>query len=208
MIVHDLRNPLAAISGKIELFLIKNQSLAETQRAEIKSCLACCDDLSDMIQGLLDVHKMEENKLRLNKKLMNPAVIIEEVIGQLSQKAEAKQQALFSTLSEDSLNLEIDRGLIKRVISNLIANAIRHTPAGGEIEVFIEPFLQNKSVCVGVRDSGDGLAFEYHQKIFERFEQAALKRAGVKTGSCGLGLSVLQDGGGGTWRGDLGGERG
>jgi two-component system, sensor histidine kinase and response regulator len=192
MIVHDLRSPLSAISGKIELFLIQNGDLSKTQRGQIKSCLDSCNELADMIQSLLDIQKMKENKLHLNKQKTALRLVANEAMEQFMPKARAKQIVLTSTFSETDIAPMIDRSFIKRVIGNLIDNAIRHTSEKGKTEISIDPTPRNGSVCVAVSDNGSGLAPEFHEKIFEPFEQVALKLPGAKVGSCGLGLAFCK----------------
>jgi signal transduction histidine kinase len=62
MIIHDLRNPLTSISGRIELLLTNESGLSAERREEMKNCLDHCDDLNELIQGLLDIHKMEDDR--------------------------------------------------------------------------------------------------------------------------------------------------
>ena len=81
---------------------------------------------------------------------------------------------------------------MRRVIANLLSNAIRHTPAGGSVEVKTDWLSANESIRLQVIDTGNGLAPEYHQKVFDKFEQVRLKREGVVVGSSGLGLAFCK----------------
>lgn len=192
MIIHDLNNPLSAISMNLELILMEKQGLSESQSQKIENCMNCTRDINRLIQGLLDIHKMEEGKLELDKKESNLAELIDEVLEQFKATAETKQISLSFHTHRDIPSIQIDRELIKRVIANLLNNSIRHTPAGGKIEVIIDFLPQKGGLCVSVTDNGDGLAPEYHQKIFEKFEQVGLKQEGVNVGSSGLGLAFCK----------------
>ena len=88
--------------------------------------------------------------------------------------------------------VEVDSGLIRRVIANLLSNAIRHTPAGGRVDVKTDWMRANESIRLRVVDTGNGLAPEYHQKVFDKFEQVRLKREGGRVGSSGLGLAFCK----------------
>jgi signal transduction histidine kinase len=78
------------------------------------------------------------------------------------------------------------------VISNLISNAIRHTPPFGKVKVDVAGDQGNGSLKLSVSDTGDGIDPQYHDKIFERFEQMNLKTSGAKVGSSGLGLAFCK----------------
>ena len=90
------------------------------------------------------------------------------------------------------LIIPIDSRLIRRVISNLVDNGIRHTPKGGRIEVASELEKSKNNLCVSVRDTGTGLDPAYHKKIFNKFEQVDLQKQGVLIGNAGLGLAFCK----------------
>ena len=94
--------------------------------------------------------------------------------------------------SAETYMVAIDRDLIRRVMANLLSNAIRHTPAGGSVAVKTEWLAVNESIRLQVIDTGNGLAPEYHQKVFDKFEQVRLKQEGVRLGSSGLGLAFCK----------------
>ncbi|UCF92866.1 MAG: response regulator [Desulfobacterales bacterium] len=192
MIIHDLRNPLTAISGNIELMLVDKKSFSEAQRKKLTNSLGFCQDLNEMIQSLLDIHKMENEKLALHKKRANPVDLVAEVLEQFIPKAEMHQVALSFHESPDGISIEVDCGLIKRVIANLVSNAIRHTPAGGKVEVAAEAFRDQGNLSFSVKDTGNGVASEYLLKVFDKFEQVGLKQAKIRVGSSGLGLAFCR----------------
>jgi len=189
MIVHDLRNPLTAISMSIELIQLRGENLNNFQRKAMSNIAQRCDDLNSMIQSILDIQRMEEGKL---KPEMGPADIValtEEELQQLSYQMEKEKKLLTFTKPESLPELHFDADLIKRVIGNLMSNAIRHTPDEGKIEIDIRYEPHEHHIMLSIADNGDGLAPEYHEKIFEKFEQASLKLKGVGRGKSGLGLT-------------------
>lgn len=192
MIVHDLKNPLFAISGNIELLLLDKENFTEIQIIAAENCLSSCQDLKEMVQQLLDINKMENKKLKLNKESTDFLALIDNTLAEALKRAEEKQISLNFVQANDFSSISIDSRLIKRVISNLLDNGIRHTPKGGQIELVSELINSNKNLCVSVRDTGSGLDPAYHQKIFNKFEQVDLKNRGISVGTAGLGLAFCK----------------
>jgi two-component system sensor histidine kinase/response regulator len=189
MIVHDLRNPLTAISMSIELMQLRGENLNNAQRKAMSNIMQRCDYLNSMIQSILDIQRMEEGQLRPEMEAADIVALTEEELQQLSYQMEKEKKQVAFTKPESLPELRFDANLIKRVIGNLMSNAMRHTPNDGKIEIDIryEPYEHHVMFSIG--DNGDGLAPEYHEKIFEKFEQASLKLKGVRRGKSGLGLT-------------------
>ena len=192
MIVHDLNNPLCAILGNIDLLLLDKLKLSGTQISAAEGCLKSCNDLKDMIKQLLDINKLEQAKLHLNKEMTDLASLINGVVNQLERKAEEKQISINFVNTNSASSIQIDNNLINRVISNLVDNGIRHTPIGGRIDVATESVNNKSNLCISIMDTGDGLDSAYHQKIFNKFEQVDLKNQGVSVGTAGLGLTFCK----------------
>ena len=212
MIIHDLRNPLGALSGFIELTLLKKQNLSEDQIELIQGCASSCHELTDMVQSLLDLHKMEEGKLELKKEEIHLAKVIDSTMRQFAVKAKEKQIELHSHQPDNLQVISVDCGQIKRVLDNLVNNAIRHTQAGGAVTITAQNPEENGCLHIHVEDTGDGLAPEYHQTVFDKFEQVRLKKKGVKLGASGLGLAfckmAVEAHGGQIWVESEGGGKG
>ncbi len=192
MIIHDLNTPLSLINMTLDLILSKRNSLSNSQQLAIEKCISNCRDLSEMISGLLDVHKMEEGKLKPRRQKMDLKLLVNDLVDQFVIKARVKKISISCSNQEDLLPANIDPSLIKRVMVNLLSNAIRHIHAEGEIGVTTSTIPDNTGHLVSIKDNGDGLEKKYHKKVFEKFEQAELKRAGVKTGTSGLGLTFCK----------------
>jgi signal transduction histidine kinase len=134
---------------------------------------------------------MENNKLTLERRTTELEDLVEEVLQQFKIKAVKKQITLDAVNSRNGHRVNLDRRLIKRVIANLLNNAIRHTPKGGNIRILIDD-KEKDSFCLSVRDDGAGLEPEYQVKIFNKFEQVAYRSAGVQVGRSGLGLAFCK----------------
>lgn len=192
MIVHDLKNPLFAISGNIELLLLDKENFNETQNIAAKNCLSSCQNLKEMVQQLLDINKLENKKLQLEKEMTDLAPLIDETLNQLLKKAEEKQISINFINANGISTISIDSRLIRRVITNLVDNGIRHTPKGGRIEVASDLEKNKNDLCISVKDTGTGLDPAFHQKIFNKFEQVDLRNQGISIGTAGLGLAFCK----------------
>ncbi|MEX1348805.1 MAG: response regulator [Desulfobacterales bacterium] len=192
MIIHDLNNPLSSIIGALDLILLKESALSQKTRGSMNACLDYCRDLKNMILSLLGIHRMEEGKLELNIEGSDITELIMEAMQQSEFKAIKSQVRLSANGSNAPHTAAIDRGLIKRVILNLLSNAIRHTPTGGNVKIKTDFNTTDESIRIQVVDTGNGLAPEYHKKVFDKFEQVGLNQEGVTLGSGGLGLAFCK----------------
>ncbi|MBW2251954.1 MAG: response regulator [Deltaproteobacteria bacterium] len=192
MIVHDLNNPLTAILGNLEIIKFDKENLSETQLDGIEKCLNYCADTRQLIQGILDVHRMEEGKLKKKKELTNMTEMLADLMEQFIARAKMDQISLTFSNSGEVPSVRINPNLIKRVIANLLSNAIRHSPEGEEIEITTGFLAEKNSIAFSVKDNGNGLAPEYHQRVFDKFEQVELKDSGIKAGTGGLGLAFCK----------------
>lgn len=192
MVIHDLRNPLTGISLSLDIIRAGEKNLSESQLHATENCLSHCRYLSQLVQSILDIHKMEEGKLIPDKQVTNVPKLIEDALQQFRAKAETEGVSLSFPQPGDIPSIRIDRGLIKRVIGNLLNNAIRHSSEGGEVEVSVDPLAGNGGLCLSVKDNGNGLSPEYHGKVFDKFEQAESRQAGSNPGRTGLGLTFCK----------------
>ncbi len=192
MIIHDLNNPLTGVLGNLEILKFDNDNLSETQLDMIENCLNYCADTRQLIQGILDVHRMEEGKLQPVKESTNVTKMLADLMEQFIARAKIEKISLTFSNSGEVPSAMIDPNLIKRVVSNLLSNAIRHSPEGEEIKVTTGFLAEKNSIAFSVKDNGNGLSPEYHQRIFDKFEQVELKNSGVTVGTGGLGLAFCK----------------
>lgn len=111
MIIHDLNNPLSAIYGNLEMIKVENQNLSETERDTMDKCLAYSLDLRQMIQGFLDIHRMEEGELQPVKKLTNVTEMLADLMEQFIARAEMDQISLTFSNSGEVSSVRIDPNL-------------------------------------------------------------------------------------------------
>ena len=192
MIIHDLRNPLTAISTYLQLAAMDAGNLPAPLKERMDRCLFFCQELERMIQNLLDISKMEEGKMPLTLESFDLSGMVAEVLERFTPMVKEKKIALSFSGNGDPPQIPLDRSILKRVMANLVDNAIRYTPKGGAIAVTLDSAAGEESLCLSVKDNGSGLPVEYHQKVFDKFEQVRLKKNGERAGSSGLGLAFCK----------------
>lgn len=189
MLGHDIRNLANSVVAFMQLV---RMGQLEPGRQEFDELLRLSEsnisELLRMVNALLDVYKMEEGKLEAMPQAIGLQALAERSMAQVAPEALAKGIQVESDLPRD-VNVFVDDGLIVRVLTNLLANAVKHTPSGGKVR--IESARDRKlerSIVVRVRDTGPGIPAEDAPRIFDRFYQGA----GRSRGGSGLGLAFCK----------------
>jgi signal transduction histidine kinase len=140
-----------------------------------------------LISDLFELSRLESGSLQLDLMPVNLHELLSEIVGSLAPQAEA--HGLRLTLEDASLAglVRVDPGQLQRVVANLVQNAMRHTPAGGQIVVSAQ--ASDDQVRVQVTDTGEGIATEDLPHVFDRFYRGEKSRA-RHTGGAGLGLAI------------------
>ena len=185
-ITHDLRNPMGAIKGFVE-FLLKEipGPVNEQQKKMLVSIDRASFRLLGMINNILDSAKMEAGKMSISLSpvnLMDVAARVNSLMESLGQRKHIR----FEVEGAAQTLVNADTGLMERMFTNLIGNAIKFTPEDGVITTGISD--DGDHITAWVRDTGDGIPPEYLDKVFEKFEQVK----GQKAGGTGLGLTICK----------------
>ncbi|HWD20107.1 MAG TPA: GAF domain-containing sensor histidine kinase [Verrucomicrobiae bacterium] len=183
MLVHDLRNPLGALSLTLES-LSCNPKMEAGPRQTLSIALEGADALLAMISEILDVSKAEAGKLNLNLTECSPRTLAERACARIAALAEEAGVTLRVEVAPDVPNIRADGNKLHRVLVNLLSNAVQHTPKGGTVTVRARPADGN--ILFEIADTGCGIAPESCGKIFEKYGQSALRKLGKV--STGLGL--------------------
>jgi len=185
-ITHDLRNPMGAIKGFVE-FMLKEipGPVNEAQKKMLVSIDRAAFRLLGMINNILDSAKMEAGKMEISLAPVNLREVAARV-NSLMEPLGQRKSIRFELEGAESLMVNSDAGLIERMFTNLIGNAIKFTPENGVITTGIAE--DGPNVTAWVRDTGDGIPTEYLDKVFEKFEQVK----GQKAGGTGLGLTICK----------------
>lgn len=190
MIVHDLQNPLGVIRGGLEL--LSGAPIVESEVEYVDKVLATMErSLSRMqrlVDTLLDITRLEEGAMALYLRSLDLSALIQESVTEEHPLAESSGVTLENRTLEDIPSIVADRDVLQRVLINLLDNAIKYTPVGGQIWVQVQP--DGGMVQVEVGDTGPGIPSEERARIFEKFTQVK-RRAGPQRG-VGLGLTFCQ----------------
>lgn len=188
-IVHDLRTPLTAISAFMKL-MEKSASLSQKEGRYMGYALLSSKRLGDLVTDILDMAKLESGTMELNRSQFDALQILESMRGLYSLEAESRQIELRLTAGPPPHMIIGDRGLIERVVMNLLGNALKFTPNGGVIGLSIGAASEGE-LEFAVSDTGPGIP-EYGLKaVFEKFKQLPGGAGGKRVGY-GLGLAICK----------------
>ncbi len=189
---HELRTPMNSIIGFSEI--LKEQyfgSLNEKQIEYVSDILESGKHLLSLINDILDLSKIESGKTELNLSKENIKGIIENTLIMVKEKTIKHGITIDYTAQEEieGIYMMTDKRKVKQIMYNLLSNATKFTPDGGNIHIEVKK--DKKNIVVSVKDSGIGIEKEYHLKIFEEFFQIEGGITG-KTPGTGLGLPLTK----------------
>jgi signal transduction histidine kinase/HAMP domain-containing protein len=184
---HELRTPMNAIIGYTKLMLDGlDGDLTEQQIADLQRVSQAADNLLGLINGLLDLAKIEAGKMELNAEEVDTRTVIEEVIELIRPQADAKGLALEMDVPLAMPAAFGDRARIRQVLVNLAANAVKFTERGS---VTVAAAQADGWITLSVTDTGVGISPEAQTYIFDEFRQADSSTT-RKYGGTGLGLAI------------------
>ncbi len=187
-IAHELRTPLAVMQANLEAMLDGIRPLSAEEVADVHRETQL---LSRLVTDLRDLSLTEAGQLLLRKELTDLTTLVRTSVTRFSSQAEEKGVRLDIEITQDLPWAEVDPDRIAQVLGNLLDNALRHTPPGGEVVVSLETGVQQNEVRVTVLDTGPGIPEEHLPNVFERFYRADHARARTDGGS-GIGLAVVK----------------
>lgn len=189
MIVHDLKNPLTAIRGAT--FVIRQRAAGKDEPSveAANLLLRNCDRMMQLIMNMLDVERLESGRLDLVMDEIRPRRFLESIA--TAQRPAAGRRGLRCEVapSLEDARIVADANLLERVLVNLLSNAIKHTRPDGNIVLRVAD--EGPMVRFEVQDDGKGIPLEFHDKIFQKFGQAELRREGRGTDT-GIGLTFCK----------------
>jgi signal transduction histidine kinase len=183
---HELRTPLSVVQGEATLALTKDRNVDE-YRKSIENIYQEAERMSSVLKKLLFLARHEDNK-QLEFETINVEVLLDELISDIEILCEDKSIRCKLRVMDD-LFVWGDRVSLRELFFNLIDNAVRYTPQGGEILVSLSK--EDGDACVAVKDNGTGIPEEHLKHIFKRFYRVDKYRSRSESGS-GLGLSICQ----------------
>jgi PAS domain S-box-containing protein len=185
---HELRTPLNAISGWTELLKQEPDDVL-TVKEGMGAIERNVRVQTQLIEDLLDMSRITSGKVRLEVQTINVADVIQAAIETVAPAARAKGVAISSILDPRSCTISGDPARLQQVVWNLLTNAVKFTPKGGQVQVVLEQ--AESHVEVMVTDTGEGIPSEFLPHLFERFSQAD-GTPSRRHGGLGLGLSIVK----------------
>ncbi len=213
MLSHDLKSPITAIVGSLDLVHDGLLGKVNTEQKEyLESAVESCAEMVEMIDTLLDVHKFEAGKMNMAFKQDDPCTLLQKILNRFQPVASRAQLELELEMLGILPEIIFDRGKITRVLGNLLSNAFKFTAEGGKViiraEVIDNPVnvtsrivkglypesrlpQEGRYLMVSVIDDGIGIPSDSLENIFDRFAQARNRLLG-KTRGTGLGLAFCR----------------
>jgi signal transduction histidine kinase len=189
---HDLRTPLSALRAMLDALADEIVTDPETTARYLHQCRVEVQRMSDLIDGLFDLAQLDVGHIILKGEQVSLPDLISDTLASFTARARAKNVALKGSVSQEIDMVWMDAGKINRVLTNLVDNALRHTPSGGSISITAEQ--QPDSVKVCVIDTGEGIKTADLPYIFDYFYRGEQSRSreGYTTGGAGLGLAIAR----------------
>lgn len=189
-ISHDLRTPLMALQGYLDTVVLKGDGLPQAaHRRYVEQASAQSRRLARLVSDLFELAQLEDCRVELKPEPFELAELISDVVQFFSAAAEAKSVSLNMTVVDRPIVVAGEIRLIERVLDNLLDNALRFTPAGGEVSVSCARTGVN--AIVRIIDTGRGLSVVDHQRLFNRFYRGSQSPDSMSN-TTGLGLSIAR----------------
>jgi signal transduction histidine kinase len=186
---HELKSPLTSVRMALYILLEKTVGTLTPKQDELLAAARNdTDRLLRILNDLLDLARLEDGNTALRLEPVAPAELLAVVMKEMVDKVSAKNLNVNFRVEPDLPVIPVDRQRINHVFSNLVSNAIKHSPANGEITLGAVP-AEDHGVEFSVTDQGPGIPEEYQTRIFERF----FRVPGQAKSGAGLGLSIARE---------------
>jgi signal transduction histidine kinase len=190
MIVHDLKTPLTAVLATTEMLIDGDFGpLNDEQRKMLTDAEGKAEDLLALIGDLLEVSRLEEATMTLDLQEITPAALLKEVVNEWAIRFQQEKATVSVDVADDAPGFEADKPLLKRVLGNLVQNALTHSASAVTLQLSAR--RESDGVLFTLADNGPGIPAEYHEVIFRKFER--VKNPNIpRTRSSGLGLAFCK----------------
>jgi signal transduction histidine kinase len=183
---HELRTPLGALRAKLENLV---DDVERADRRTLEAMLRQVERLGDLVAQLLDLSKLESGAVPLERSTFSAAALLAQVADEWRSRAEIRDVRVETRVEPDSLAIVGDEERLRQVVSNLVANAVRHSPRGGRVQLHAAD--ADGVVRLEVMDEGPGIPATDAERVFERFYRSDAARSAAEGGS-GLGLAIAR----------------
>ena len=189
MIVHDLRHPLGVIAGSADMLESEIEAENDSAREFLAFIQTSARQALSLIQNILNVHRLEQKQMPVAIQSVAADAVIQDVLQEFSVHLAQQHIELVLQLSDNLPRIQGDPDLLKRVLQNLLDNAIKVTADGGTIEIAAQPHTEkgDDGVRVAVIDHGPGISAEGQARLFQLFS-----RGSISGGGYGVGLAFCK----------------
>ncbi|MFI5233351.1 MAG: ATP-binding protein [Gemmatimonadales bacterium] len=190
MIVHDLKTPLTSVLATLEMARDGDfGALSPPQARALSDAEGKAEDLLALIEDLLEVARIEEQTITLQPEPIAPAALLAEIVYDWGLRFKQEGAAATVDVADDAPVFRADKVLFKRVLSNLVQNALTHT--AGPVRIALSARADANGILFTVADDGPGIPPEYQEIIFRKFERVRAPNA-PRVRSSGLGLTFCR----------------
>lgn len=198
MLVHDLKSPLTVVKATLELFETTDEVMKVLSEHNLANLISVSqhsvDKILKLIQEVLEIFRSDVQEMRLNKLPMDPVPLLKEALEAARLSGISNQITLIDHIDPILPIINADRAQLERVLGNLLSNALKFTPPGGQITLTANTTegtdveAGSSFLSITVTDTGEGIAPENLPYLFDPYQQANEK----KRGGVGLGLAIVK----------------
>ena len=183
---HELRTPIGALRARLENMV---DGVEHASPDGLREMLEQVERLGALVEQLLDLSKLESGAIPLERRLVPARSLLDRLAGDWREPAGEKDVLLLTSTAPPDLRVGVDEQRFGQVLSNLVGNAVRHSPAGGKVRVDV---TARPGQCrIAVSDQGPGIAADEIERVFERFYRSDRARSADR-GGAGLGLAIAR----------------
>jgi two-component system sensor histidine kinase/response regulator len=186
LLVHDLRNPLCGIAGVLES--MTESTIDESWRNDVKAAVTASAELKELLEDILHVKRFESGAMELKREPTEVNSVVADALASLGGAARARAVHLVRVAGPPVPSFSADRKLLRRALENLLSNAIRYSPCGGEVSVNVKDAAG--AVEIEVTDTGVGVPGAFKKELFSKFGSVEAANGGIRRGF-GLGLYMV-----------------
>ncbi len=189
ILAHDLRTPINHVQGLAQLFLLKNTTLSNEQQHYIKMIIDASLRLNKMINNILDVDAIENDRVNLFMDEVDVCLLVENVVKTFEDQASKKEIALKFTPEDEAVYIKGDTLLLTQIFENLVSNGLKFSEKHKQIDIDI--IKANTRVLIKITDPGPGISAEEQELLFIKYQRLTAQPTQGER-STGLGLSIVK----------------
>ena len=189
---HELRTPLTVISGNLDILLSMKKATKENkdERSMIKDTIEASDNLIKIVNDFLNVSSLEQGEVHLKSEDVDPCKLIFEIESVFIKEATKKKIKIINKCVKNKFTVKTDSQVLKRIIENIISNAIKFTENG---EIRFETQIDKNNLLIYFKDTGIGISEENQKYVFKKFQQAMQSHLAREKGGTGVGLYLSRE---------------